>query len=343
MPPITLARHAMATRFEIVLHGDNPVALRAAGEEALDEIERLEAQLSLFRPSSEIAHLNARAAQGPVRVTPALFALLEHAQRLHQESGGAFDITIAPLVRCWGFMGGSGHLPQPGELEEARACVGMPLVHLDPGDFTVRFARPGVMLDLGAIGKGYAIERAAEVLREAGVTSALLHGGTSSVQALGHPPDAESWKIAIERPRARDGWRVVSDEEAFAAWPSPLVTRHSPPVTSRGLLTTVPLCDEAMSVSAVWGKYFQAEGRTYGHVLDPRTGQPATGTALAAVVLPSATETDALSTALLTLGPPGHEAIASLRPGMRTLLVAESGGRLRVQARGIAVPTAGQD
>src|SRR6185436_12336620 len=104
MPPVTLACNAMATRFEIVLHGDNPVALRAAGEEALREIERLEAQLSLYRPASEIFHLNARAAREPVKVSPALFALLQRAKRLHEETDGAFDITIAPLVRCWGFM-----------------------------------------------------------------------------------------------------------------------------------------------------------------------------------------------------------------------------------------------
>ena len=183
------------------------------------------------------------------------------------------------------------------------------------------------MLDLGAIGKGYAIERAAEVLREAGVTSALLHGGTSSVQALGHPPDAESWKIAIEQPEASDGGS--GDVRAFAAGASPFVTRHSSPVTSPRLAGHSALCDEAMSVSAVWGKCFQAEGKTYGHVLDPRTGQPATGTALAAIVLPSATETDALSTALLTLGAPGHEAIANLRPGMRTLLVESREGNFR--------------
>src|ERR1035438_9696900 len=108
MPPVTVACHAMATRFEIVLHGEKPAALRAAGEEALAQIEQLEAQLSLFRASSEIAHLNARAAKGPIRVTPSLFALLEQAQRLCAESGGAFDITIAPLVLCWGYEGGGG-------------------------------------------------------------------------------------------------------------------------------------------------------------------------------------------------------------------------------------------
>src|SRR5215831_260933 len=197
---VRLARHAMATRFEIVLPGENAAALRAAGEEALHEIDRLEAQLSLYRPASEIALVNVRAAKEPVRVTPSLFALLEHAQRLHAETGGAFDITIAPLVRCWGFMGGTGHMPHAKELAEARAKVGMNQVRLSAQDSTVRFAREGVMLDFGAIGKGYAIERAVEVLREAGVTSALLHGGTSTIFALGHPPEAEFWQVALEQP-----------------------------------------------------------------------------------------------------------------------------------------------
>src|SRR5258708_28442671 len=200
MPEITLARHAMATRFEIVLHGPDPAQLRAAGEEALDEIDRLEARLSLFRESSEIAHLNARAAHEPVRVTPALFGLLTHAQQLYRETEGAFDITIAPLVRCWGFMKGSGQVPDANDLASARLRVGMNLVVLKPADRTVRFSRPGVMLDLGAIGKGYAIERAADILRDAGVASALLHGGTSSVYALGRPPEAEFWSVAIEHP-----------------------------------------------------------------------------------------------------------------------------------------------
>lgn len=316
MPPVTVACHAMATRFEIVLHGDHPASLRAAGEEALGLVEQLEAQLSLFRASSEIAYLNARAARKPVRVTPGLFALLEDAQKLSEQTGGAFDITVAPLVRCWGFMGGDGRMPRAEEVAEARAKVGMGLVQLNRADFTVRFAREGIMLDLGAIGKGYAVERAAEVLREAGVTSALIHGGTSTVQALGPPPGEAFWKIAIETP-------------------SPA------PAASPTLLATVPLKEEAMSVSGVWGNSFQVAGRTFCHIIDPRTGEPAVGTVMAAVVLPSATETDALSTALLTVGAAGHDAIAKLRPGMRTLVVSEFGGQLRVEAKGIKVRPAG--
>ena len=316
VPPVSVACHAMATRFEIVLHGDNPAALRAAGEEALGLVEQLEAQLSLFKASSEIAHLNARAAKKPVRITPDLFALLQQAQRLCEESRGAFDITVAPLVQCWGYEGGDGRLPRPEEVAKARANVGMALVQLNPADLTVQFLREGVMLNLGAIGKGYAVERAAEVLREAGVTSALIHGGTSSVQALGTPPGEEFWKIAIERP-------------------SPVP--DAPPT----LLATVPLKDEAMGVSGVWGNSFQVGGRTYGHIIDPRTGEPALGTVLAAVVLPSATETDALSTALLTVGAAGHDAIANLRPGMKTLVVSESGGELQIEAKGIVVRPGG--
>jgi FAD:protein FMN transferase len=163
MPPVILALHAMATRFELVLHGDNATRLCAAGEAALREVERLEAQLSLYRPTSEIARVNALAAREPVRVSPSVFRLLQHARQLQAESGGAFDITVAPLVRCWGFMHGTGRVPEPAEIEEARSCCGMTHVILDEQNYSVRFDREGVMIDLGAIGKGHAIDCAAEI------------------------------------------------------------------------------------------------------------------------------------------------------------------------------------
>ncbi len=306
---ITLARHAMATRFELILHGPNPVSLRAAGEAALDEIDRLEGQLSLYRPSSEIAHVNARAAHEAVRVTPAVFSLIEHARRLSQETKGAFDITIAPLVRCWGFMNGTGRTPELAEIEQARSVVGMDLVQLNSEDSTVRFLREGVMLDLGAIGKGHAIDQAIEILREAGIASALLHGGTSTVFGLGNPPDAKHWSVAIENP-------FDPDEP----------------------LTQVNLKDESLSVSAIRGRAFEADGRVFGHVIDSRTGAPVSGADLAAVVLPSATETDALSTGLLTLGLEGASLIAKLRPGMRSLVVGRKDNLLCAAGPGIDLP-----
>lgn len=298
MMTITLAKHAMATRFELVLHGEDEASLRAAGEEALAEVERLENQLSLYRPGSEIAQLNARAAHEPVRVSPEVFALLQHAAALSAETGGAFDITIAPLVRCWGFMNASGRLPTDEEIAAACAVVGMHNILFDAATRTVRFAQCGVMLDFGAIGKGYAIERGAELLREAGVISALFHGGTSTACAIGHPPDAPHWTFALPEPATR--------------------ANHNVP-------RKIHLCDESVSVSAIWGRSFEVAGEIYGHVIDPRLGRPVTTAQMSAVILPSATDTDALSTALLTGGPAGHENIHRSRPGMRSLLVTASG------------------
>jgi thiamine biosynthesis lipoprotein len=177
----------------------------------------------------------------------------------------------------------------------------MELVELKASQRTVRFAREGVMLDLGAIGKGYAVERGAELLREAGVRSALFHGGTSTVCAIGHPPGAEAWLVAIEKPPATLG-----------DIPFP----HVAPVQ---------LKDQSLSVSAVWGRHFESGGKHFGHVIDPRTGQPVAGAWLSAVVLDSATETDALSTALLILGVSGLKTLDRLRPGLKALLVTEGG------------------
>lgn len=282
----------MATRFEIVLRGENPIALRAAGDEALDEIERLENQLSLYRSGSDIARVNRDAHEHPVRVTPETFRLLERARDLSRETGGTFDITIAPLVRCWGFMNGTGAMPEQAAVEEARAQIGMQHVELDPGNFTVEFARAGMMLDLGAIGKGYAVDRAAMLLREAGVNSALLHGGTSTSFALGRDANGAPWKVAVTSPERGDGSKP---------------------------LAVIELENESLSVSAVWGRSFRVGEKTYGHIIDPRTGAPAEGALLAAVVSPCATETDALSTALLT-APELMPALITARAAIRCLI-----------------------
>ena len=287
-PPVFVARNAMATRFEFALHGDDPVRLRAAAEEAFDEVERWEDLLSLYRPHTDIARVNAGAAAGPVRVAPEVMGLLRRAFALTAATGGAFDITAAPLVRAWGFVGGTGSRPEPPVLAEALACVGLRHVELDAVAGTVRFTRPGVMLDLGSLGKGWALGRAAELLREAGITGALLHGGTSTVVAIGAPPDAEMWKVALP-----DGRQVQ-------------------------------LRDEALSVSAAWGKSFSDGGRTYGHVLDPRCGIPVTGGRMAAVALPSAADSDALSTALLVRGEEGLGDLSAAFPGLRTWLAARA-------------------
>jgi thiamine biosynthesis lipoprotein len=202
---------------------------------------------------------------------------------------------------------------------------------LDARASTVAFACPGVQLDLGAIGKGYAVERAADILRESGATSALIHGGTSSIHALGRPPEAESWQVAIE---------LHSDSASGQlATPAPPRLRGQPRGQSRPAPPRAPvvvsLKDESLSVSAVWGRYLDAGVRRYGHVLDPRSGVPVEGAVLGAVLLPSATETDALSTALLVLGRTGGGTLGGLRPGARWLQVFDSPDGIQVTGAGI--------
>jgi len=283
----------MATRFELLLYGEDRVRLRAAGEEAIGEIERLEKQLSFYDPASDINAINARAAYGPVRIEPRLFELLAQAREVNGRTEGAFDITIGPLMRVWGLAGGSGRVPEDGEIAAALKRMGMGHVRLDGDSRTISFDRPGVELDLGAIGKGYAIERACELLRENGVRSAFLHGGTSTICGIGHPPDQKGWKVGVRAPGGE------------------------------GLVDTVDLCDSSLSVSAVHGKSFTLDGKEYGHLIDPRTGKPVGHTLLAAVWGPSPTLTDALSTALLVLGKdwipmlgqefPGYQGVAISR------------------------------
>ncbi|HEY7057670.1 MAG TPA: FAD:protein FMN transferase [Vicinamibacterales bacterium] len=266
---VCLALDAMATRFELVLDGSNDVDARAAGEEALSEIARLEEHLSFYRAGSDISWINARAASEPVKVEPRLFSLLQRCQALSLATDGAFDITVAPLMRAWRFVGDTGAVPAPALLAAARASVGFRHVSLDPALSSIRFERPGMSIDLGAAAKGYAIDEAVAILRARGITSALLHGGTSSVHVIGAPSNGVGWRI---------GWHPPHAAQAFT------------------------LRDAALSVSAVHGKAFADGGRTYGHVLDPRTGRP-TRTAVSAVVTgPGSLEADALSTALLVLG-----------------------------------------
>lgn len=271
---VRLSTHAMATRFELLLYGADEVRLRAAGEEALAEIERLEAQLSCYRPDSEISWINAHAADEAVRVEPRLFHLLKHCAAFTRATDGAFDVTVGPLMRAWHFAGDSGALPAADELEAARRLTGMHHVELDDESYTVGFKQAGVRLDFGAYGKGYAIERAIDSLKENGVASALLHGGTSSTAVIGRPPAQAGWRIQLSEP--------FKLNEQFI---------------------TVDLVGEALSVSATHGKAFTADGRTYGHVIDPRTGRPVNRALAAAVAGQSASTCEVLSTALLVLGP----------------------------------------
>ena len=278
---VTLAIEAMATRFELVLPGSDEPRLRAAGEAALRTIERQDRLLSFYRADSEVTRLNRLAAAAPVRLPVEVFRLLRACSDLSAATGGAFDITVGPLMRAWRFVGDRGAKPDPAHLADVRPRTGMHLVELDDEACSVRFLASGVEIDLGAVGKGYAIDLAIEELRESGIELALLHGGTSSVYGLGTPMGRNGWPIALAGRTAG----------------------QAPP-------RTLHLRDAALSVSATHGKAFSADGRQYGHVLDPRTGVPVLRHS-AWVTGPESYLCDALSTALLVSGPEWEEEMRS--------------------------------
>lgn len=263
----------MGCVFELLLAGRERAYLEEAGGEALDEIARLDSQLSHTRDISDVCALNAGASQGPVRVDPRLFELLERAAEISAETGGAFDVTIGALVKLWGFHRGDHSVPTSDEVTMALKSVGMGHLRFDAEWNAIGFDREGVELNLGAIGKGYAVQRAVEVLRECGIESALLHGGSSTIYALGAPPGEECWTVGLRHP----------DEPS-------------------GRVGVVRLRDQALSTSGGYEQFFMAGGRVFSHLLDPRTGYPAEGTLSASVIADSATESDALSTAFFVIG-----------------------------------------
>lgn len=284
---VRVAAAAMGTRFEGVLLGRDEGALRAAGEAAMQEVLDADARYSLFRRDSLLSHINRTAAERPVRVDRETFAMLACAMEVNLLAGGAFDITLAPLMRVWKFHGESSSAAEAASAEEA--AVGMDLVELDEAACTVRFRRPGVSLDLGGLAKGAALVGAAAVLREAGVRCALIHGGTSSVTAIGAPP-------------GRDGWRVQLGPE------------ESAPV--------VVLRDMSLSVSAPRGRMVERGGERLGHILDPRTRAPAArGVAMAAAIDESPLRAEGFSTAMVVLG----ERPTGAPPEMTSVILGEDG------------------
>lgn len=314
---VHVSRPAMACQFEVLFNAGQYEDLSTKGVAALQRVAELEERLSFFRIESELNRINRRAAQEPVEVQPDLFALLELAFRLSEETGGALDITAAALWETWGFARRAGHVPSPQALAQARQNVGRHLVELDATRRTVRFRRPGVRLNLGALGKGYALDRAAEVLESAGVRDFLFHAGQSSVLARGHRGIGEG-----QAGTGGPGWTVG--------------VRH--PLWPQRRWAEVRLCDRALGTSAPTFQSFRHRGVRYHHILDPRTGQPAQGVLAVTVAAPTATLADALSTALFVMGREAAMAYCQAHPDIAFLMVAEGrrSGQCEVHAVGFA-------
>jgi thiamine biosynthesis lipoprotein len=247
---------AMGSTFSVALYGFDRVKMESAADAALEEARRLDEMLSNYRPESEWSLVNREAGEKPVKVSAELFALLSAAVEYSRESEGAFDITVGPLMKVWGFYKGSGHLPHQAEVQAALTKVGYRHIHTDAGAGTVWFDRPGVELDPGGIGKGYAVDRMVDVLKQHGVEIALVSGSDSSIYAMGAPPaEPRGWAVEI-----KDPWNQAKTA------------------------ATVFLKDTSLSTSGSYEKFFRAEGRIYAHIMDPRTGYPAQGSVAVSVI-----------------------------------------------------------
>jgi FAD:protein FMN transferase len=262
---------AMGGTFTIAAYTATPAQGEAAAAAAFAELRRLEALLSHYRAESVWSEVNRDAATRPVHVPEELFELVAAALDYSRRSEGAFDITVGPLMRVWGFRDGNGRPADDDAVAAARGRVGHEHVRLDEANRTVRFAREGLELDPGGIGKGYAVDRLLAVLRAHGIERALVSAAGSTIAALGAPPGQDGWPVSLAATPADPG------------------------------AVRLRIRDESLSTSGQRGRFFRVEGRMQGHILDPRTGRPAPAV-LAAVIAPRALDSEAWTKAVLVNG-----------------------------------------
>jgi FAD:protein FMN transferase len=257
---------AMGTVYTVVAYGRDQTFLAEVVNEVWAEIDQLDEQMSNYKPESELSAINRDAAQHEVTVSPELFGLIQYSWRASRESGGDFDITVGPLMKLWGFFRGQGRLPTALELADVRKRIGYQHVHLDTARRTIRFDAPGMELDLGGIAKGYAVDRAADIMRTDGVTAALISSGTSSIYALGSPPGEHGWKVTVRDPFHEDKPADVLRLQNFA-----------------------------LSTSGNYEKFFKINGKIYCHIMDPHTGWPVQNMLSTVAAVPTGVETEALT------------------------------------------------
>ncbi|HHT9119989.1 MAG TPA: FAD:protein FMN transferase [Candidatus Hypogeohydataceae bacterium YC41] len=304
------ARLIMGTYAEVSLYAPNKEAASEAIKAAFGEMERLDRLMSNYKPESELSKINREAGKGPVDCDGELLAIIERSLHYSNLTQGAFDITVEPLVNLWGFYDGKVSIPSQEDIKSVLPAVSYKNIIIQKqagsesasgGKGSVSFNNPSTRLDLGAIGKGYAVDRAVEALKDNGIEAACVNLG-GNIYALGSPPGRDCWKIGVQHPREKGR-----------------------------LLGHLELKDCAVATSGDYERFFNVNGKRYCHILDPRTGWPVEGMVSVTVVAPDATEADALSTSVFVLGEEnGRELLESLK-GTSAIVVCERDGEINLK------------
>ena len=266
------ARKIMGTFCEVQIYDSDSSRAEKAIAAALDEMQRVDGLLSNYSADSELSAINREASRSPVRASQELYGFIKRCRDLHHETMGSFDPTVGPLVRAWGFFTPHPLRPSDPDIDVARSKSGFDKVILKDRGRTVFYTVSGLEIDPGGIGKGYAVDRAVDVLKKRKIRSALVSAGGSTMYAVGRPPGSDAWRIAVSNP-------------SNAEWP----------------FATVLLRDNSVSTSGVSEKSVQMGGRRYSHIFDLRTGEPVEGVCQVSVVATTATESDALTKAAFIL------------------------------------------
>ncbi len=286
--PYTKETFVMGTKAWVTIAGMSDRDADRAAQAAFREMYRIESVMSTWRPSSEISRLNADSSGAPFAASSELYSLIDSSLFYSRATMGAFDVTVRPLVRLWGFQGGEAKLPPDSEIARAMSLVGSGKVALDPSRSTIALPR-GMQIDLAGVAKGYAVDRCVAVLAGLGVRNALVNIG-GNIYAMGAHPGKAGWSVGVRDPNG--GLETVG---------------------------TLVLRDEAVATSGNYENFVEIEGTRYGHIIDPRTGWPVSHVLSVTVVAPTGLASDALSTGLFVLGPGDAPAVVERLPGVAAL------------------------
>ena len=306
------SKTAMACEFEISFNMHQYAKASPTTMLAFQLVDDLEDQLTIYREHSEVSQLNQLATETPQAVDPGLASLLRLAQEITRDTGGAFDVTSGQLSQLWGFESRNGAVPAEDKIAAALELVGSNFLVFDEAQQKLSISRPGVKINLGGIGKGYALDRVADLFAEHSIYDFVIHGGQSSVLARGgsgeqvadQPPEQRCWRVGISHPTAA-GVRLAE----------------------------VQLRNQALGTSGTARQGFFYRGKRYGHIIDPRTGWPTNHFLSTTVVSDSAAVSDAMATAFFVMKPAEVFALCDQRPELKVVLVegvSRSSGRVKV-------------